>query len=415
MKVYSLNPVSVHQEDSKMNTVQPSMPAQGIFLDTPQKLSELDPQDFVQAVNNMNNAQAAYQSQTDAENNKYSHIFKNQKQAAVVENPKNITETTKDVRLIDNGTKIAVQEYHEDGNATINQSGGRVDNNNSIDEDFCFDITLPKTNQKLYIYNKCMHHEQCNVHGNNINVGGLILPEEQQNEENKIAGACKNSAKGIAFSEKDLNGCGIDSLIQSLDSARGGVIPQLVGQLALNLIPQIPAIISAIKNKRDNANVGQGLINNMRQFDTVRAIMQNLPSNHPAQYYNDMITTFNAFKRIGKGISFDEGSGIYYGGSRVIDGLRNFWNKVKSWYGDNKEVFAPIKNALLSAATNTINNSVNNATNKLTDYVNKKTNNEDIKNITKSVVDVTKNISQQGIDMLKGNGIESEKVYSVLN
>ena len=402
MKVYSLNAVSVHQEDSKMNTVQPSLPAQGIFLDTPQKLSELDPQDFVQAVNNMNNAQAAYQSQTDAENNKYSHIFKNQKQAAVVENPKNITETTKDVRLIDNGTKIAVQEYHEDGNATTNQSGG------GIDEDFCFDITLPKTNQKLYIYNKCMH-------GNNNNVGGLILPEEQQNEENEIAGACKNSAKGIAFSEKDLNGCGIDSLIQSLDSARGGVIPQLVGQLALNLIPQIPAIISAIKNKRDNSNVGQGLINNMRQFDTVRAIMQNLPENKPSQYYNDMITTFNAFKRIGKGISFDEGSGIYYGGSKVIDGLRNFWNKIKSWYGENREVFSPIKDALLKTATNTINNSVNNATNKLTDFVNSKTNNEDIKNITKAVTDVTKNISQQGIDMLNGKGIESEKVYSVLN
>ena len=411
MKVYSLNPVSVHQEDSKMNTVQPSLPAQGMFLDTPQKLSELDPQDFVKTVNNMNNAQAAYQSQSDAENNKYSHIFKNQKQSAVVENPKNVTETTKDVRLIDNGTKIAVQEYHEDGNATTNQSGGKVDNNNSsIDEDFCFDITLPKTNQKLYIYNKCMH---CN---NNNNVGGLILPEEQQqNEENCEGGSCKKSANGIAFSEKDLNGCGIDSLIQSLDSARGGVIPQLIGQLALNLIPQIPAIVSAIKNKRDNSNVGQGLINNMRQFDTVRAIMQNLPENKPSQYYNDMITTFNAFKRIGKGISFDEGSGVYYGGSKVVDGLRNFWNKVKSWYSDNREVFAPIKDALLKTATNTINNSVNNATNKLTDYVNKKTNNEDIKNIAKSVVDVTKNITNQGIDMLKANGVEAEKVYSVLN
>ena len=410
MKVYSLNPVSVHQEDSKMNTVQPSLPAQGMFLDSPQKLAELDPQDFVQTVNNMNKAQAAYQSQTDAENNKYSHIFKNQKQAAVVENPKNITETTKDVRLIDNGTKIAVQEYHEDGNATINQSGG------GIDEDFCFDITLPKTNQKLYIYNKCMHHEQCNVHGNNNNnVGGLILPEEQQNEQNCEGGACKKSS-GIAFNEKDLNGLGdIDSLLQSLDSARGGVIPQILGQLALNLIPQIPAIVSAIKNKRDNSNVGQGLINSMRQYDTVRAIMQNLPSNHPAQYYNDMITTFNALKRVGKGISFDEGTGIYYGGSRVVDGLRNFWNKIKSWYGENKQVFAPIKDALLNAASNTINNTVNNASNKLTDFVNSKTNNEDIKNITKAVTDVGKNVAQQGIDMLNGKGIESEKIYSVLN
>ena len=411
MKVYSLNPVSVRQEDSKMNTVQPSLPAQGMFLDTPQKLSELDPQDFVKTVNNMNNAQAAYQSQTDAENNKYSHIFKNQKQTPVVENPKNITETTKDVRLVDNGTKIAVQEYHEDGNATINQSGGKVDNNDDSD-DFCYE--LPIHDKKLYIYTKCMHNEQCNVHNQiDCKKGGLILPEEQQNE---IAGACKKSANGIAFNEKDLNGLGdIDSLLQSLDSARGGVIPQLIGQLALNLIPQIPAIISAIKNKRDNSNVGQGLINNMRQYDTVRAIMQNLPENKPSQYYNDMITTFNAFKRIGKGISFDEGSGVYYAGSKFVDGLKNFLSKIRNWYGENKQVFAPIKDALLNTATNTINKTVNNATNKLTDYVNKKTNNEDIKNITKSVVDVTKNISQQGIDMLKGNGIESEKIYSVLN
>ena len=143
--------------------------------------------------------------------------------------------------------------------------------------------------------------------------------------------------------------------------------------------------------------------------------MQNLPENRPSQYYNDMITTFNSLKRIGKGISFDEGSGVYYAGSKVVNGLRNFWNKIKSWYNDNREVFSPIKDALLNTATNTINKTVNNATNKLTDYVNKKTNNDDIKNITKAVTDVTKNISQQGIDMLNGKGIESEKIYSVLN
>ena len=226
----------------------------------------------------------------------------------------------------------------------------------------------------------------------------------------------KQKSSGIAFNEKDLNGCGnIDSLIQSLDSAKGGVLPQLIGQLALNLIPQIPSIISAIKNKRDNSNIGQGLINSMRQYDTVRAIMQNLPENRPSQYYNDMITTFNSLKRVGKGISFDEANGIYYGGSKVVDGLRNFWSKIRNWYNDNKQVFNPIKDALLNAATNTVNKTVNNASNKLTDYVNIKTNNEDIKNITKAVTDVGKNIAQQGIDVLKGNGIESEKVYSVLN
>ena len=153
----------------------------------------------------------------------------------------------------------------------------------------------------------------------------------------------------------------------------------------------------------------------MQKYDTVRAFMNNLPEGKPASFYNDIIKTFNALKRSASGISFNSSDNTYYASGKVTDGLKNFWNKIKSWYNDNKEVFSPIRDALLSAATNTVNKTVNNASNKLTDYVNSKTNNEDIKNITKAVTDVGKNVAQQGIEMLKGNGIESEKVYSVLN
>ena len=198
-------------------------------------------------------------------------------------------------------------------------------------------------------------------------------------------------------------------------NSKGGAIPAVVAELAMNLATQIPSIISAIKAKRDQSKIGNGLLNNMQKYNTVRAFMNNLPEGKSAVFYNDMIKTFNALKRSASGISFNSSDNTYYASGKVTEGLKNFWNKVKSWYNDNKEVFSPIKDALLNATTNTINNSVNKATNKLTDYVNKKTNNEDIKNITKSVVDVTKNISQQGIDMIKGNGIEPEKIYSVLN
>ena len=191
----------------------------------------------------------------------------------------------------------------------------------------------------------------------------------------------------------------------------------VVAELAMNLIPQIPSIISAIKAKRDQSKIGNGLLTNMQKYDTVRAFMNNLPEGKPAVYYNDMIKTFNALKRSASGISFNSSDNTYYASGKVTDGLKNFWNKIKSWYNDNKEVFAPIKDALLSAATNTVNKTVNNASNKLTDYVSSKTNNEDIKNIAKSVVDVTKNIAKQGVDQIKdyASGVEPEKIYSVLN
>ena len=156
MKVYSLNPVSVHQEDSKMNTVQPSLPAQGIFLDTPQKLSELDPQDFVQAVNNMNNAQAAYQSQTDAENNKYSHIFKNQKQTPVVENLKNIRDGKDKTRSFSvekiyeydiDSTSEELNEYCSNADFVFNLAGVNrpKDNSEFMSGNFGFASTLLDT------------------------------------------------------------------------------------------------------------------------------------------------------------------------------------------------------------------------------------------------------------------------------
>lgn len=395
MKIYSLNPVSIHQQDDKMNYHTPAVVSPGMFHETATKISEAPQQVFENAVNNMVKSEAMYQKKESDENNLYSRNVNFEKKVEL---------TNPNLKEIINPDRTDVREYVENGNANIYEAAG------GTDDDFCYE--LPIHDKKLYIYTKCMHPVQCNEVK-----GGLVVPEEQGGACKKTScGACKtNNASGVSFSEGvAFNNNDLDSIINNLNS-NGGAIPAIVGELAINLATQIPAIISAIKAKRDNSKIGNGLLTNMQKYNTVRAVMNNLPENKSASYYNDIIKTFNALKRSASGISFNSSDNTYYASGKVTEGLKNFWNKVKSWYNDNKEVFAPIKDALLNATTNTINNSVNKATNKLTDYVNKKTNNDDIKNITKSVVDVTKNISQQGIDMIKGNGIEPEKIYSVLN
>ena len=388
MKIYSLNPVSIHQQDDKMNYHTPANVSPGMFHETATKIAEAPQQVFENAVNNMVKSEAMYQKKESDENNLYSRNVNFEKKVEL---------TNPNLKEIINPDRTDVREYVENGNANIYQAAGGTDDN-----DFCYE--LPIHDKKLYIYTKCMHREQCNEVK-----GGLVVPEEQ-------GGACKNNnASGVSFSEGvAFNNNDLTSIIDNLNS-KGGAIPAVVAELAMNLIPQIPSIISAIKAKRDNSKIGNGLLNNMQKYNTVRAFMNNLPEDKSAVFYNDMIKTFNALKRSASGISFNSSDNTYYASGKITEGLKNFWNKVKSWYNDNKEVFAPIKNALLSAATNTVNKTVSNASNKLTDFVNSKTNNEDIKNITKSVVDVTKNISQQGIDMMKGNGIEPDKIYSVLN
>ena len=408
MKIYSLNPVSIHQQDDKMNYNIPATVSPGMFHETATKIAEASQDVFENAVNNMVRSEAFYQKKESDENNLYSRNVNFEKKPEL---------TNPNLKEIINPDRTDVREYVENGNANIYEAAGVVN-----DDDFCYE--LPIHDKKLYIYTKCMHNEQCNVH-NDVKKGGLVVPEESNNEQEGGAckktscGACKNnnSAEGISFSEGvAFNNNDLDSIINNLNS-RGGAIPAIVGELAINLATQIPAIISAIKAKRDQSKIGNGLLNNMQKYNTVRAFMNNLPEGKSAVFYNDIIKTFNALKRSASGISFNSSDNTYYASGKVTEGLKNFWNKVKSWYNDNKEVFAPIKDALLNATTNTINNSVNKATNKLTDYVNKKTNNDDIKNITKSVVDVTKNISQQGIDQIKdyASGVEPEKIYSVLN
>ena len=163
--------------------------------------------------------------------------------------------------------------------------------------------------------------------------------------------------------------------------------------MALQLIPQIPAIISAIKSKRDNTRVGQGLSNAMANNKLVSNLYSALPSNRPASFYNDMIKEFNSLKRSGSGLQVRDNE--YYASGKITDNLKRFFGWVKKGYNDHKELFAPIRDSLLNAVTGTITSGVNKATDKLTDTVRNKTQNEHLRNIADAVSTVGKSAAKE--------------------
>ena len=97
----------------------------------------------------------------------------------------------------------------------------------------------------------------------------------------------------------------------------------------------------------------------------------------------DIIKEFNAFKRVGSGIQVKDNE--YYASGKIMDGLKKFWNFIKTKYNENRDVFQPITNALLNTATSTVTDVVNKGTTALTNKVAEKTNNPHINEIAKAV------------------------------
>lgn len=98
------------------------------------------------------------------------------------------------------------------------------------------------------------------------------------------------------------------------------------------------------------------------------------------------------------------GQGRYLSGSGVIgsgkfsDWMSNAWNKLKTIY--NSEQFKPIKNALVTAASNTAQKYID----KGADTLASKTNNEDLKNVINTTRDVASNLKNEAIDQVNGTG-----------
>ena len=136
MKIYSLNPVSIHQQDDKMNYHTPANVSPSMFHETATKIAEASQDVFENAVNNMVTSEAMYQKKESDENNLYSRNVNFEKKVEL---------TNPNLKEIINPHQTDVREYVENGNANIYEAAG-VDN----DDDFCYE--LPIHDKKLYIY-----------------------------------------------------------------------------------------------------------------------------------------------------------------------------------------------------------------------------------------------------------------------
>ena len=390
MKVYSLNPISIHQQDDQMNYHIPAAVSPGMHHETATKIAEASQEVFENAVHNMVKSEAIHQKKESDENNLYSRNVNFEKKSEL---------TNPNLKEIINPDQPDVREYVENGNATIYEAAGK-------DDEVYYE--LPIHNKKLYIYSRPIHE---------MLKGGKIEEEPEQQAGGDLEGVAFNDGQGVSFSEGiAYNDSELDKMIDSLNT-KGGAIPAIVGELALQLIPQIPSIISAIKAKRDQSKIGNGLLTSMQKYNTVKAVMNNLPEGKNGGYYDDLIRQFNALKRHAKGISFNASDNCYYASGKVTEGLKKFWNFIKQKYNENKTVFEPIRNALVNAATNSLQKGVDSAVKKGTDYVKSKTNNTDIHNIVDSVAQVAQTATDAAKKQIAevGKGIEPEKIYSVLN
>lgn len=396
MKVFKVDAESWQQQDCR--TTRPTVAMHsGIHDLTAVNIKNKSFDERVAVESKFIQNEAAHQKEHDIANNKYSANIENQ--------------TLIGADKLENIDPV-LGESIENGQAnTFSAMGAGADQS---DDDYMYEMSIPGCNKKLYIYTKQQHNE---MKGGGIRMnssdleGGLIVPEDTnttdiasssndiQSSGAGVSFADDTNASGVSFAD-DTNGQGIafnnkelDAAINNLENSKGGAVPAILGEIALNLIPQIPGIISAIKSKRDDTKVGKGLSNAMANNKLVSQLYSALPNNRPANFYNDMIKEFNGLKRSGSGLQVRDKE--YYASGKITEGLKKFFNWVKKGYNDNKELFAPIRDALLSATTSSITSGVNKAANKLTDTVRNKTQNEHLNNIAEAVSTVGKNIGKE--------------------
>lgn len=152
-----------------------------------------------------------------------------------------------------------------------------------------------------------------------------------------------------------------------------------------SLISVAPQIIKAISDLKKGKTVGEGQAIYMKdlspdKYDQMEALMKQVKNQK------------NNFK-------FDSANNEYVVGTgKFGDFMSRTWNKVKEIYGS--EAFKPIRNALLSAASNTATKAIN----KVADKAASKVQNEDLKNIINVTRETAQNAKDNIIDSQKASG-----------
>ena len=214
--------------------------------------------------------------------------------------------------------------------------------------------------------------------------GGRIIGN---NSRNSTAGALSfnanslpKTAGALAFNDEEL--VKQLSALKKNDRIGSGA---LATAAITSLISVAPQIIKAISDLKKGKTVGEGSAIYMKdlspdKYDQMEALMKQIKNQK------------NNFK-------FDSANNEYVVGTgKFGDFMSRAWNKVKEIYGS--EGFKPIRNALLSAASNTATKAIN----KVADKAASKVQNEDLKNIINVTRETAQNAKDNLIDSQKASG-----------
>lgn len=187
----------------------------------------------------------------------------------------------------------------------------------------------------------------------------------------------KPSGGALAFSDEEL----VKQLSALKKNDRIGT-GALATAAITSLISVAPQIIKAISDLKKGKTVGEGQAIYMKDLSPDR--------------YDQMEALMKQIKNQKNNFKFDSANNEYVVGTgKFGDFMSRAWNKVKEIYGS--EGFKPIRNALLSAASNTATKAIN----KVADKAVSKVQNEDLKNII--------NVTRETAQTAKDNIIDSQK------
>ena len=152
-----------------------------------------------------------------------------------------------------------------------------------------------------------------------------------------------------------------------------------------SLISVAPQIIKAISDLKKGKTVGEGSAIYMKDLSPDR--------------YDQMEALMKQIKNQKNNFKFDSANNEYVVGTgKFGDFMSRAWSKVKEIYGS--EAFKPVRNALLSAASNTATKAIN----KVADKAVSKVQNEDLKNIINVTRETAQNAKDNIIDSQKASG-----------
>lgn len=190
----------------------------------------------------------------------------------------------------------------------------------------------------------------------------------------------KPSGGALAFSDEEL--VKQLSALKKNDRIGSGT---LATAAITSLISVAPQIIKAISDLKKGKTVGEGQAIYMKDLSPDK--------------YNQMEALMKQVKNQKNNFKFDSANNEYVVGTGKFGSfMSRAWNKVKEIYGS--EAFKPIRNALLSAASNTATKAIN----KVADKAASKVQNEDLKNIINVTRETAQNAKDSIIDSQKASG-----------